>query len=83
MRPHPQPAGEPRLNRYRQIADRYLRYILIRALGVTNEPGIVQEIAVYALDCHLLFVGSGQAESGSGTRRGDDGQNRCERSEDK
>jgi hypothetical protein len=50
MRPHDHEADEQaRLNAYRHIIERYLRYVLIRCTGYTNNKAQVQRIAAYTL----------------------------------
>jgi hypothetical protein len=57
MRPHAHEAEEQtRLTAYGHIIHRYLRYVLIRCTGYTNDKAQVQRIAVYALvTACLLF----------------------------
>ncbi len=57
MRPHAHKAEEhTRLTVYRHIIGRYLRYVLIRCTGYTNDKGQAQRMAVYALvTACLLF----------------------------
>jgi len=50
MRPHAHEADEQtRLTAYRHIIQRYLRYVLIRCTGYTNDKAQAQRMAVYAL----------------------------------
>jgi DNA-directed RNA polymerase specialized sigma24 family protein len=49
MRPHAQPADNNRLTSYQLIANRYLRYILIRCTAYTNDRTVAQRIAAYTL----------------------------------
>jgi hypothetical protein len=50
MRPRDHDENEQaRLNAYRHIIERYLRYVLIRCTGYTNDKTQVQRIAAYAL----------------------------------
>jgi len=57
MRPHAHEADEKvRLTAYRHIIQRYLRYVLIRCTGYTNDKAQAQRMAVYALvTACLLF----------------------------
>jgi hypothetical protein len=57
MRPRTYEANkQTRLTAYRRIIGRYLRLVLIRCTGYTNDKGQVQRIAVYALvTACLLF----------------------------
>jgi len=57
MRPHAHEADEQtRLTAYRHIIQRYLRYVLIRCTGYTNDKAQAQRMAVYALvTACLLF----------------------------
>jgi len=57
MRPHAHKAEEQtRLSAYRHIIQRYLRYVLIRCTGYTNDKAQAQRMAVYALvTACLLF----------------------------
>jgi DNA-directed RNA polymerase specialized sigma24 family protein len=57
MRPRIQQADEKeRFTAYRHIIHRYLRYVLIRCTGYTNDKSQVQRMAVYALvTACLLF----------------------------
>jgi hypothetical protein len=58
MRPHAQQAEKEqnRIAAYRHIIQRYLRYVLIRCTGYTNDKAQVQRMAVYALvTACLLF----------------------------
>ncbi len=57
MRPHAHEADEKvRLTAYRHIIERYLRYVLIRCTGYTNDKAQAQRIAIYALvTACLLF----------------------------
>ena len=68
MRPRGQRADEQaRLAACRQTIERYLRYVLIRCTGYTNDKDQVQRIAAYALvtACLLLDKLRGQAAVGS------------------
>jgi hypothetical protein len=50
MRPHDHKADEEaRFAAYRHIIERYLRYVLIRCAGYTNDKAQVQRIAAYTL----------------------------------
>ena len=57
MRAHAHEADERvRLTAYRHIIQRYLRYVLIRCTGYTNDKAQAQRVAVYALvTACLLF----------------------------
>jgi len=57
MRPHAHETDEQtRLTAYGHIIHRYLRYVLIRCTGYTNDKSQVQRMAVYALvTACLLF----------------------------
>jgi len=68
MRPRRHKADEQaRIDGYRQTIERYLRYVLIRCAGYTNNKAQVQRIAAYtlAMACLLLDKLRGQAELGS------------------
>jgi hypothetical protein len=68
MRPHDHKADEQtRLAAYRHIIERYLRYVLIRCTGYTNNKAQVQRIAAYTLAtaCLLFDKLRGPAEVGS------------------
>jgi hypothetical protein len=68
MRPHAQQADEQtRLTAYRHIIQRYLRYVLIRCTGYTNDKAQAQRMAVYALvtACLLFDKLRGLGELGS------------------
>ena len=68
MRPHAHEAEEKvRLIAYRHIIQRYLRYVLIRCTGYTNDKAQVQRMAVYALvtACLLFDKLRGLGELGS------------------
>jgi len=57
MRPHAHEADEQaRLSAYRHIIERYLRYVLIRCTGYTNDKAQVQRIAAYTLATACLLV---------------------------
>jgi hypothetical protein len=67
MRPRGHKADEQaRLDGYRQTIERYLRYVLIRCAGYTNDKAQVQRIAAYTLvtACLLFDKLRGQAEPG-------------------
>jgi len=68
MRPRGHKADEQaRLTAYRHIIERYLRYVLIRCTGYTNNKAQVQRIAAYTLvtACLLFDKLRGRAELGS------------------
>jgi hypothetical protein len=46
---------EARFNAYRHIIERYLRYVLIRCTGYTNNKAQVQRIAAYTLATACLL----------------------------
>ena len=58
MRPHGHPADGNRLQRYRVIIERYLRYVLIRCLAYTNDRTVGASIAAYTLiaSCRVTDV---------------------------
>jgi hypothetical protein len=57
MRPRIQQADEQvRLTAYGHIIHRYLRYVLIRCTGYTNDKSQVQRMAVYALVTACLLL---------------------------
>jgi DNA-directed RNA polymerase specialized sigma24 family protein len=49
MRPHAHEADHQRAKSYELIANRYLRYVLIRGTAYTNEQTLLQRIAAYTL----------------------------------
>ena len=68
MRPHAHKADEQvRLSAYGHIIHRYLRYVLIRCTGYTNDKAQAQRMAVYALvtACLLFDKLRGLGELGS------------------
>ncbi len=67
MRPHEHAGDGHRLRGYRDIIDRYLRYVLIRCLAYTNERTLAERITAYTLitTCPLVDRLRRRADLGS------------------